>query len=114
MQEDQLQLPTLEEIQEVLQSAKEDIKEEIQENPELASSAGLLNQLMEIIEEKVANKKDLSALDEKSKIDLAAHLHFFQILLEDFFYFEEEFDENGEEFNWDEEDGDEDQPKEEK
>lgn len=89
MNEDLIQLPELKDIKEMLSSAREDISIEVQEDPELLPLSRLLNQVIDIIEEKIGNRKELNKIDIKEKIDLAAHLNFLQGLLEDFFLFDE-------------------------
>ena len=86
---------------------KKDIAAEIETDPEMKEGSSLLYLVIETIEDKIQNKKDLNTLSEKEKVGIAAHLHFLQLLLEDFFYFDEEFDgeeeeEDGEEFEWNE------------
>ena len=52
----------------------------------------LVLELISIIEEKIGKSKDLSKHSLKEKIDIAAHLNFLQILLEDFFMIDEDFE----------------------
>lgn len=92
MDEDLIHLPDINEIRELLQEAKDDIKEEIKQNPKLSSEAKLLNLVIGFIEDKVSGKKGVETFSIKDKIDLVAHINFLQLLLEDFFYTEENFD----------------------
>lgn len=90
MNEDLIQLPEIQEIKEMFQTAREEIKAEVEENEDLAPLSGLIFQVMDIIEEKISKQKDLNSLPEREKIDFAAYLNFLQSLQEDFFFFEEE------------------------
>lgn len=97
MKEDLIQLPNIAEVKEMLQLAKTDIQNEIKQDPEVAPTSDLLLELITIIEEKTNKAKDLSKLPLKEKIDMAAHLNFLQILLEDFFLMDDDFDFSDEE-----------------
>lgn len=89
MNEDLIQLPELKEINEMLSAARNDINAEIQEDPELIPLSKLLIQVIDIIEEKISQHKDLSKLGNKEKIDIAAYLNFLQGLQEDFFFYDD-------------------------
>jgi hypothetical protein len=89
MNEDLIQLPELKDIKEMLAASREDIQAEVQEDPELIPLSKLLIQVIDIIEEKISKYKNLSRLNEKEKIDLAAYLNFLQGLQEDFFFYDE-------------------------
>ena len=89
MTEDLIQLPKAEEIKEMLDLAKTDIQSEIEQDPELKPASELLINVINVIENQVAEIKNFRNLDNEEKISLAAHLHFLQSLLEDFFMFED-------------------------
>ena len=97
MKDDLIQLPNVDEVTEMLALAKNDIQNELKQDPELKQTAELLVELIAIIEAKIAKNKDLTKLPLKDKIDMAAHLNFLQILLEDFFLLDEDFDFSDEE-----------------
>jgi hypothetical protein len=102
MSEDLIQLPNIEEIKEMLDLARNDIRTEVEQDPEIEPSSQLLIQVMDVIDSKLAESKDFSQLSQTEKIDIAAHLNFLQALLEDFFMFDgdfedEDFDLNDEE-----------------
>lgn len=103
MSEDLIQLPERTELLEMLAMAKQDINSEIQKDPEMLSSSKLLVKVIGLIEEKVSKHKDFSKLSEGEKIDLAAHLSFVHALLEDFFLFDDELDEDFDSFEEEEE-----------
>ena len=97
MNEDLIQLPELKDIKEMLAATRQDISVEVEEDPELLPVSKLLTQVIDIIEEKIAKHKDLTNLDNKTKIDIAAYLNFLQGLQEDFFFYDElDFEEEGE------------------
>ncbi len=89
MNEDLLQLPEITDVKEMLANARNDIKLEIEEDPDLVPLSKLLIQVIDILEEKISKHKNLNKLAEKDKIDVAAHLNFLQGLLEDFFFYDE-------------------------
>ncbi|MBA3720945.1 MAG: hypothetical protein H0W88_00920 [Parachlamydiaceae bacterium] len=99
MSEDLINLPSVQEIKEMLKAARNDIATEIKQDPELVSPSKLLIEVIDIIDERIAKEKDLSKLNMKDKIYVAAHLNFLTCLFEDFFYVEDfdEFDEDMEE-----------------
>jgi hypothetical protein len=103
MKEELIQLPNPNDIREMLALAKQDIQNEIEQDPELASTARLLNELIAIVEQKIGKNTDLSKLALKDQIDVAAHLHFLQFLLEDFFLMDEDFDFDEEDLQFEEE-----------
>jgi hypothetical protein len=94
MTEELIQLPNIEEIKEMLDLAKRDIKTEVEQDSELKPASELLTKVIDVVEDKIAKTKDLEKLATIEKIDLAAHLHFLQSLLEDFFMFEDFEDED--------------------
>lgn len=98
MTEELIQLPNVEEIKEMLDLAKRDIANEVEQDPELKPASELLTKVIEIVEGKIS-KTSFEKLSNSDKIDLAAHLHFLQSLLEDFFMFDD-FD--GEDYEDDE------------
>lgn len=101
MNEDLIELPETKDIKELLVSAKNDINEEIKQDPSLGSQSRLMLSVIKIIEDKLARTQDLNTLELTEKINVAAHLNFLQDLLEDFF-FAGDYDENeGEEFDLD-------------
>lgn len=102
MSEDSIQLPDLKDIKMMLTAAREDVEEENKQDPSMAASTQVLLQVIDIIEEKIANQTDLNTLDSRQKIDFAAYLSFLQSLLEDLFYFDEEFDEDEEDLELEE------------
>lgn len=93
MKEEMIQLPAIEEIKEMLEIAKKDVQNEVENDPELQSSSQLILNVINIIENKLTQSKNFDLLNETQKIDLAAHLSFLQTLLEDFFMFDA-FDED--------------------
>lgn len=97
MKDDLIQLPNVDEVKEMLGLAKNDIQNELKQDPELKQTSELLVELINIIETKIGSNKDLSKLGLKEKIDMAAHLNFLQILLEDFFMLDDDFDFSDEE-----------------
>lgn len=97
MKDDLIQLPNVNEVTEMLNLAKNDISTELKQDPELKQTSELLIELIGIIEGKIGKHKDLSHLSLKEKIDIASHLNFLQILLEDFFLIDEDFDFSDEE-----------------
>lgn len=98
MKEDLIQLPLLKDIKEMLELSRNDIAAVVEDDPEMLPSSNLLNQVINIIEEKISNGKDFKKYSEREKIDLAAYLNFFQNLLEDFFDFDDEMDFDDEEY----------------
>lgn len=104
MSSDIIQLPKLEDVKKVLAAAKSDIDKAMKEEPEFASKGKFILQVIGIIEEKTSKRKDLDIKDFKEKIDIAAHLTFFQSLIEDIFGFDVDEDD---EFDFDEVDEDE-------
>lgn len=108
MQEELLQFPEVSEMNEILNSAKADIKVAIEEDPEMAEHGKLILDVIGIIEEKVAGQKDLSKLSYKDKIFLASHVNFFQTLVEDMFMDDFDFDEEDLEEEEEEEEAEED------
>ena len=94
MSEDTIQLPELKDIQMMLKAAREDVETEVKEDPELAPSTEIIIQVIDIIEEKIAKEGDLNKLNTRQKIDFAAYLSFLQSLLEDLFYFDEDFEDD--------------------
>ena len=102
MSEDLIQLPNIQEIKEMLELARNDIRTEVEQDPEIAPSSQLLIQVMDVIDAKLTKSQDFSKLSQTEKIDIAAHLNFLQALLEDFFMFDGDFED--EDFDLDEED----------
>ena len=102
--EDLIPLPEIAELKETIAAAKIDLKETINEIPELAESAKLIEKVMSMVEEKIKNHKDLTNLSLSEKIDIAAYINFLELLLDEFFFneLEEEYSE------FDDEDEDED------
>lgn len=92
MSEDSIQLPELKDIQMMLKAAREDVETEVKEDPELAPSTDIIIQVIDIIEEKIEKEGDLNKLNTRQKIDFAAYLSFLQSLLEDLFYFDDDFE----------------------
>lgn len=93
MKEDLIKLPDFKAVEEMIGLAKADIEEEVKKDPELLPLSLLVSQVINVIEEKLAKKKDFDKLNSKEKIDVAAHLNFLHCLLEDFFC-EEEFEDD--------------------
>lgn len=95
MTEDIIQFPDVTEMKEMLTAAKEDIKEAAKADPDMKEHSKLVMDVIAVIEEKIAGQKDLATLNAKDKIFLAAHINFFQTLLEDLFMdddFDDEFE----------------------
>lgn len=101
MTEDLIQLPDIQEIKEMLDVAKRDIQSEVEQDPELQPASELVVQVISVLDGKLAKTKNFDKLNVAEKIDIAAHLNFLQALLEDFFMFDDEFED--EEFEDDEE-----------
>lgn len=91
MVQELIQLPELNEIQELLVMAKQDIDQEVKNNPDLTEDSKLLKEVMKVIQDKLAKKSNFSKLDTAEKIDLAAHINFLHCLLEEFFFDEADF-----------------------
>lgn len=102
MTEDLIQLPNITEIKEMITIAKQDVENEIEQDPELRPASELLLNVISVIDDKLAKAKNFDNLNSSEKIDIAAHLNFLQNLLEDFFMFDEDYE--GESFDF-EEDG---------
>lgn len=102
MTEDLIQLPNITEIKEMITVAKQDVENEIEQDPELRPASELLLSVINVIDDKLAKAKNFDNLNGAEKIDIAAHLNFLQNLLEDFFMFDEDFE--GESFDF-EDDG---------
>jgi hypothetical protein len=103
MTEDLIQLPKVAEIKEMIAIAKQDVQTEVEQDPELAPASELLMNVIDVIDGKLAKSSNFDSLNNVQKIDIAAHLNFLQNLLEDFFMFDEDFDENDLEFEDEEE-----------
>lgn len=101
MTEDLIQLPDIQEIKEMLDVAKRDIQSEVEQDPELQPASELVVQVISVLDGKLGKTKNFDKLNVAEKIDIAAHLNFLQALLEDFFMFDDEFED--EEFEDDEE-----------
>ena len=99
MREDLIELPAVNDIKDLLESAKNDINEELQEDPETAAQSKLLLAVINIIQGKIGNTQNLNSLELTEKINIAAHLNFLQDLLEDFFFTDDFDEEDGEEFD---------------
>ncbi len=93
MSDELIQLPEANEIKEFLKAARQDIDTAVKEEPELKAQHTVISEVIQIMEDQVANKKDLNKFGLKERISFAAHLNFLQCLLEDFFMGGEEFDE---------------------
>jgi len=83
-----IELPEVEDIKEMLDTAEKDVREFTQEegNEEFAEQSQLILETIAIVKELIGTNKDLNKLDRKEKISIAAHLTFTQGLLEDFFF----------------------------
>lgn len=97
MTEDIIQFPDVNEMKEMLIAARDDIREAAKADPDMKEHSQLVMDVITVIEEKIGGQKDLSKLSPKDKIFLAAHINFFQTLLEDLFMdddFEDDFEED--------------------
>ena len=92
MSEEFIQFPSIPEITEMLADAKEEINDELQDNPDLIPLSKLLLNVIDIIEEKISKYKDLNKLSEKDKIDVASHICFLNSLEDDFFMSDDDLD----------------------
>lgn len=90
MKSELIQFPSIPELKEMLADAREDIKTELQEDHDLIDMGKLLFQVIDAIEEKISKNKDPNDLNEKEKIDLAAHICFLNMLEDDFYFFDED------------------------
>lgn len=102
MTDDLIQLPNISEIKEMIAIAKQDVQNEIEQDPELREASELLLNVINVIDSKLAKTKNFENLNNVEKIDIAAHLNFLQHLLEDFFMFDEDFEEEDFDFEEDE------------
>lgn len=93
MTEDIIQFPDVNEMKEMLLAAREDIQEAAKADPDMKEHSQLVMDVISVIEEKIAGQKDLAKLAPKEKIFLAAHINFFQTLLEDLFM-DDEFEDD--------------------
>lgn len=91
MTEDIIQFPEVNEMRQMLSDAKVDVQEAAKADPDMKEHVKLVTDVINIIEEKISGQTDLSKLSAKDKIFLAAHINFFQTLLEDVFM--DDFDE---------------------
>lgn len=82
---DFIRMPEVGELKEELANAKSDIQSAIEENPDLAEQSQLPLQVLNILEKKIENTKDLSTLNSNEQISVVAHLNLFYTLLEDIF-----------------------------
>lgn len=96
-----IELPKLQDIKELITSAKHDIDEEIKQAPELAVHSKLVLKVIKIVEERLAKTPDLDKLELTEKIHVAALLNFLQSLLEDFFFAGDFEEDDGEDFELD-------------
>lgn len=103
MTEDLIQLPKVAEIKEMIVIARQDVQTEVEQDPELAPASELLMNVIDVIDGKLAKSSNFDNLNNVQKIDIAAHLNFLQNLLEDFFMFDEDFEEDDLEFEDEEE-----------
>jgi hypothetical protein len=92
MIEELIQFPSIPELKEMLIDAREDIKTELQDDHDLIDTAKLLFHVIDIIEEKISTHKDFNDLNDKEKIDLAAHICFLNMLEDDFYLPDEDMD----------------------
>lgn len=92
MGEELIQFPSIPEINEMLADAREEIDEELEDNPDLIPLSKLLFSVIDIIEEKIAKYQDLNDLKEKDKIDIASHICFLNSLEDDFFLMDDDLD----------------------
>lgn len=88
--EDYLMLPTKEEIKELIEASKHDVAALLVEEPELAPQLQVLKEVTKILEDLIAKHVDLQKIGMKEKISIAAHLNYFECLIEDFFFFDED------------------------
>jgi hypothetical protein len=98
MTDDLIQLPNIAEIKEMIAIAKQDVESEIQQDPELRSASELLLNVINVIDTKLTKSKNFDNLSNTEKIDIAAHLNFLQNLLEDFFMFDEDYEDESFDF----------------
>lgn len=90
MSQDLLDLPTLEEIKELISAARADIAEATQQDPASAEDYMQIAEIVTCIEELIAKHRSLDKLSSKEKIALAAHLCFLDIAFDIVFFSEEE------------------------
>jgi len=80
-----IQMPDVNELKEELAAAKADIQSAVAEQPELETQSKFVMEVLEVLEEKIANKEDLNTLSKNDQISVIAHLNLFYSLLEDIF-----------------------------
>lgn len=93
-----IQLPNITEIKEMIVIAKQDVENEIEQDPELRPASELLLNVINVIDGKLAKAKNFDNLNDIERIDIAAHLNFLQNLLEDFFMFDEDYEDESFDF----------------
>lgn len=98
-------MPDVSELQEELVAARADIQEAINDQPELENQSKFLMEVLAILENKLAQEKDLNALSKEGQISILAHLNLFYSLLEDIFGDDMDFDDE-DLYDFDEEDED--------
>lgn len=84
MKEDLIIVPEIEELKNVIADARHDLSE-IEEDSEVQDSRELAEKILDIIEEKIANKSSLKGIDVKEKVWFVSHLFLLENILEDIF-----------------------------
>lgn len=108
MNVDSIQMPDVKDLKEELTIARAEIEEVLKEEPELESQGKFILEVLAIVEERLADQKDLNTLARKDQIGLMAHLNLFYSLLDDLYFGDlEEFDDEELEFNEEAEEEDE-------
>jgi|GEM_PF-2086765 len=87
-----VQMPDVNELKSELEDARVEIQAAIEEQPELAEQSKFMLEVLDILNEKIANQNDLSTLAKNEKISIIAHLNLFYSLLEDLFGDDMDFD----------------------
>ena len=98
MENDFIQLPEFSEIEEDLNLAKGDIQTALESDPSLEPLSSFVSEVIDIIKSKVSQVKDVSTIDLKTKVDLAAHMTLLNSLMDEIFLSEiDELDDSEEE-----------------
>src|SRR5437016_3236192 len=80
-----IQMPDVNELKEELAAARADIQEAVKEQAELENQSKFLMEVLNVLDNMIANKQDLNALSKNEQISILAHLNLFYSLLEDIF-----------------------------
>jgi hypothetical protein len=90
MNQDLLDLPSLEEVKELISAARTDIAEATEQEPESAVDFNQIAEVVNCIDELAAKHSSFENLSIKDRIALAAHLCFLDIAFDIVFFSEED------------------------